>query len=394
MSTNHEKFVEALKDKVGQTLSTSEIIKIIMERFGKGVNPGSILPNDHAKGNNSACSCAGTDKRIFDKAGHGLYTVRPNINKNLSPVPPIPINSRQISIDVQRGKSVAKLLYDSFRTTGIFGRKDMPEDIFPKGINRGSYDHVLFITLTVAIDYQRDAPSLWESSRNTFEDEKTKYLFNPELICKTPLDKIVDDMRKHNLSKKPQKDAVIWKRIGITFYEKWNADPLNFLKDCNWDSLKILERLKSDSSYINNINSLDYPYLRGNKIGPLWLRMLRDNIGIQHLKNMEEVPIPVDVHIARATLNTGVVCEHAKIELNELFGYIRKAWFESVKDLIIDGKRLIALDLDEPLWHLSKYGCGGYKMNGQCSSNNLCVAREFCVSGKTNIEDSIINFET
>ena len=42
------------------------------------INPGSILPNDHAKGNKGACKCAGTELRIFDRVGHGLYKVRPN----------------------------------------------------------------------------------------------------------------------------------------------------------------------------------------------------------------------------------------------------------------------------------------------------------------------------
>jgi len=49
---------------------------------------------------------------------------------------------------------------------------------------------------------------------------------------------------------------------------------LKFLEACNWNSLKILKRLKSEN----------FSYLGGNKIGPLWLRMLRDNVGISKLK--------------------------------------------------------------------------------------------------------------
>ena len=85
-------------------------------------------------------------------------------------------------IDIERGRKVAGHLYDSFTSTGIHGRTDMPEDLPPKGIERGSLEHLLFITLTVSIDYQRDAPSLWESSRTTFEDKKINYLFYPELL--------------------------------------------------------------------------------------------------------------------------------------------------------------------------------------------------------------------
>lgn len=80
-----------------------------------------------------------------------------------------------IIIDKERGKKVAELLYTSFITNGIHGRKDMPEDITPKSIVRGSIDHIFFITLTVSIDYQRDAISLWANSIKTFEDPKTRY---------------------------------------------------------------------------------------------------------------------------------------------------------------------------------------------------------------------------
>jgi len=52
---------------------------------------------------------------------------------------------------------VAELLYNSFSTRGIYGRTDMPEDITPNSVTRGSLDHLLFITLTVSINYQRDA---------------------------------------------------------------------------------------------------------------------------------------------------------------------------------------------------------------------------------------------
>jgi hypothetical protein len=128
-----------------------------------------------------------------------------------------------IIIDSERGKKVAELLYTSFSATGIHGRTDMPEDIMPNGIARGSLEHIFFITLTVSIDYQRDATSLWASSRKTFEDPETRYLFNPKLLNETPFDKIIKDMQKYELSKKPKKDAYIWRTVGITFYKNGMA---------------------------------------------------------------------------------------------------------------------------------------------------------------------------
>lgn len=300
-----------------------------------------------------------------------------------------------IVIDNERGKKVAELLYNSFTTKGIHGRTDMPEDITPNSVIRGSLDYIFFITLTVSIDYQRDAPSLWESSRKTFDDPETRYLFDPKLLHETPFRKISEDMQKYKLSKKPQKDANIWRTVGVTFYKKWRGDPRNFLQDCNWNSPLILRRLKDDKHIYSGRQVSDYPYLRGPKICPLWLRMLRDNVGITQLENLENVPIPVDIHIARATLATGIVRGHFRGRLDEVFEYIRKAWFESVKGLGIKNREMMALDMDEPLWHLSKYGCTNRdKTTGYCSLLNRCEAREFCIKGKVKIENSVVELET
>jgi len=123
----------------------------------------------------------------------------------------------------------------------------MPEDIMPKGVVRGTLERFMFITLTVSIDYQRDAPALWKASRKTFEDPETRYLFDPKALYGTPPRKIIEDMQKYGLSKKTQKDAYIWRTIGVTFYKKWNGDPRNFLQSCNWDAQTILKRLKKTS---------------------------------------------------------------------------------------------------------------------------------------------------
>jgi hypothetical protein len=300
-----------------------------------------------------------------------------------------------IIIDSERGKKVAELLYNAFSSDGIHGRTDMPEDITPNNVVRGSLDHILFITLTVSIDYQRDAPSLWARSRKTFNDQETRYLFDPQMLHETPFEKIVEDMNKYGLSQKHQRDAQIWYTIGDTFHKKWNGDPLNLLKKCQWDSLQILHRLKNDKHYDYGRSVYDFPNLRGPKIGPLWLRMLRDNIGITQLLNLNKVPIPVDIHIARATLTTGIVRGSFTGRFEDLYEQVRKAWFESVKELSINNRSMIALDVDEPLWHLSKYGCSFRdKETGYCPLLNRCEAREFCIKGKINIEKIIAELGT
>jgi hypothetical protein len=52
-----------------------------------------------------------------------------------------------------------------------------------------------------------------------------------------------------------------------------------------------------------------------------------------------------------------------------------------VEGLTAGGRPMIALDVDEPLWHLSKYGCTDRTRLGDCKHLNQCEAREFCTPG-------------
>lgn len=165
------------------------------------------------------------------------------------------------------------MLRDAFRTTGIHGQKGMPEDLLPAGVERGSLEHVLFITLTVAIDYQREANALWDSARRSRADPETRFLFDPRSLHETPWRQVHEAMQRHGLSKKPVQDCRTWRTVGITFHEKWSGDLRRFLASCGRDAPTILDRLRNDQHLNNERLVMDYPFLRGAKIGPLWLRL-------------------------------------------------------------------------------------------------------------------------
>lgn len=289
-------------------------------------------------------------------------------------------------IDQSRGALLASMLYNAFQYQGIHGQKEMPEDIIPAGVVKGSLEHLYYITLTVTIDYQRDANALWESSRKTFEDPKTRYLFFPGKIYETPQSVIIADMQKYGLSKKPKNDAYYWRTVALTFLKKYGGDPRNLLDQCGWQANVVLDTIRKGKHQFKESYIPDFPFLRGNKIGPLWLRMLRDNIGLS-LKNLDQIPIPVDIHVARSTLCMGIVRGSYSGNLNNLFEKIREAWFVSVKGLKrLDGSDMIVLDVDEPLWHLSKYGCTYRSINGNCPVIGSCICKDYCVVGKIKIE--------
>lgn len=123
--------------------------------------------------------------------------------------------------------------------------------------------------------------------------------------------------------------------------------------------------------------------------------MLRDNVGIKDLRDMDKIPIPVDVHVLRATLATGIVRGSYHGSLEELFKHVRRAWRDSVDSLNISDRQMIAIDVDESLWHLSKYGCTYRdKQIGSCKMKNICVAKDFCVPGKILVDGNSVEVKT
>ncbi len=96
-------------------------------------------------------------------------------------------------------------------------------------MERGSLDHLLFLTLTVSLDYQRDASLPRSSARCTYEDTHTRYLFDLVALSRSSLERIRTDLRRYRLSLRPQKDALVWSASGNMFQDYWGDDPMRLL---------------------------------------------------------------------------------------------------------------------------------------------------------------------
>lgn len=299
-----------------------------------------------------------------------------------------------LTINPEKAKDVGIILYEKFNSEeGIFGHNIMPEDILPKwgsdlsssNIARGSYEHLMFITLVVSIDYQRNADQLWEAGRKTFEDEGTRWLFMPKELMNKSFSEIMSAMKVHSLAKKPSQDAWIWFTVSRSFFEVYGSDPMNLIKECDYDALKI---------YNNKFNprfKRRFPFLSGDKIFPLWIRMLHDNVGIK-LKNLHKIPIPVDIHIARASFTTGCLTGKYTGSISDVRHIIDEAW-KSAVELSNHPRLKYRLQLDEPLWHLSRYGCK-YRTDDFCLKKARCPVNQFCVKGMVHVTPEMIKIDT
>jgi hypothetical protein len=269
-----------------------------------------------------------------------------------------------LRLDPERARQVGHLLLTAFHSQGILGETSMPEHILPNGVERGTREYLHFITLTVAIDYMRNADALWESSRQTYADPLTRYLYSPSQVVQTDTEKLITDMRKYGLVKKPRKDADTWQTICASLTRHFDSDAYNLLERAKFDAPLVLATVRNPR--------YRFPFLKGPKIGPLWVRMLEDSWQGRHLANLDELPIPVDTHIATATVMMGCVQGPFEGQFEELRDAVVRVWFDACH-----GGEHYPLQFDEPLWHLSRRGCRRTR-RFPCEYRAQCPVKEYC----------------
>jgi hypothetical protein len=72
---NHERFAGEFNGMGGKVFKTEQIKTLMLNKF-PSMKKGSMLPNDHAKGNKNPCRCVCTEDRIFDRVCRAYYRVR------------------------------------------------------------------------------------------------------------------------------------------------------------------------------------------------------------------------------------------------------------------------------------------------------------------------------
>lgn len=254
---------------------------------------------------------------------------------------------------------------------GILSRAELPESKPPSDVERGSYEHVMFLTLTVALDYQRSANDLWNSARITFEDQMTKWVFSPQEVAKRNHDELVTSLAKYKLSKKKEKDAKIWQTVATSFLELFGGDPRKLFEKYDYDAPQIFHSMRT-------IYGKKFPYLAGStgtsKILSLWIRILHDEANIE-FKNLNDVPLPIDIHTARSTITTGCLAGVFDGPFSGLVEQTKKAWIEACK-----GTSYYPLQIDEPLWNLSRFGCTNHRNGQPCPVRDRCRLANFCTA--------------
>jgi hypothetical protein len=245
--------------------------------------------------------------------------------------------------DIARARAVASAVVPAFTADGLFGQRTPPEAGLPPGMAPGSTDQFVFLTLTVALDTHRDAVALWESARRTHADPETRFLYDPAAAVAAAEEEIADAMRRHDLARRLPTDARVWQTVARALLAE-DVDPMRLLARADNSAARLLALARAHPD--------QFATLADPKLGALWARLLADHWRGAPLTDLDAIDLPVDLNTAAATIMTGCLPGDYAGPFAPLAYLVADLWREACREL-----PYIPLQLDEPLWHLSRYGC-------------------------------------
>ena len=181
---------------------------------------------------------------------------------------------------------------------GKLGGKIMPEDYNPN-LERASLENYLYFTLPMALNYQRNLYKLWESALQTYQDSKTKFVFEPKKCVTRNFEDVQEALTKYKVALQKQKQTEIWIKLCNTFIELFDGDVRKLFDMFDNDIDKIRE-------FIQITNKKKFTYLSGTKICNYWLYVIYQYTDRKY-KNIDHLTVAPDTHVCKATLKLGLI---------------------------------------------------------------------------------------
>lgn len=224
---------------------------------------------------------------------------------------------------------------------GVLGGEVMPEDANPH-LEKSSLENYLYFTLPMALNYQRNSYTLWESANKTYNDEETRFVFDPKECLNRSFEEVQYALTKYKVALQRQKQTEIWLTLCKTFVELFDGDIRNLFIEFDNDVDKIRD-------FIQNVNKKKFPYLSGTKICNYWLFVIWQYTGIQY-KNIENLTVAPDTHVIKSTHRLGLIND-SELESSKVQSIVIERWNELFK-----GTKYKPIDIHTPLWLWSRNG--------------------------------------
>ncbi|MFJ7667515.1 hypothetical protein ACIQXI_10415 [Lysinibacillus sp. NPDC097195] len=237
-------------------------------------------------------------------------------------------------------KNVDTLMH--LHAQGLLGGETMPEDVLIDVVKQQDLLEVL--TLSMALNYQRNSYTLWQSVVKAYQDEKTKWIFQPKTVVSSDITELREALLLHRVGLQPNRHPEIWYRVAqgiVRSSPKGNVEGLVESVQFKIHSLKEL---------MQNTRKSDFPYLSGPKIFNYWLYVLESYTNVCW-KDRELITIAPDTHILKATVQLGL-CPPTVLKGGAHDRQaVALAW-----EQVLKGTGIAPIDVHTPLWLWSRAG--------------------------------------
>lgn len=236
-------------------------------------------------------------------------------------------------------EKVEKLM--TMHKNGELGGEVMPEDANPH-FDKGSIENYLYFTLPMALNYQRNSYTLWESALKTYEDEETRFVFNPKKCLEKTFEEVQLALTEYKVALQRQKQIEIWLKLCETFVNKFDGDIRRLFEENNND----VDRIRD---YIQVEHKREFPYLSGTKICNYWLYVIYQYTDREYC-DIGRLTVAPDTHVCKATYRLGLINDE-QFSSGSVQTYVIEAWEELFKNT-----QYKPIDIHTPLWLWSRNG--------------------------------------
>ena len=224
---------------------------------------------------------------------------------------------------------------------GELGGEVMPEDANPH-FEKSSLENYLYFTLPMALNYQRNSYTLWENALKTYNDEETRFVFDPKICLEKSFEQVQYALTKYKVALQRQKQTEIWLTLCNTFVELFDGDIRKLFDKLDNDVDKIRD-------YIQKQNKKKFPYLSGTKICNYWMYVIYQYTDRKY-RNIENLTVAPDTHVCKATLKIGLINDE-EFNSNNVQLIVIDKWQELFKET-----KYKPIDIHTPLWLWSRNG--------------------------------------
>lgn len=244
-----------------------------------------------------------------------------------------------IEVDEERAMRVILPLYKAYRSGPIVKERDAVQwKHAPKGVKGGSrlwQQWAFFATMT---DRRELSDAVYASHVRIWDDHPELYL---PIVMSIPPEEIEQILRRYKVGC-PRDSARYWPRCAQTLFQEFGGDPRRMFK-------------LGDTTPIEDVLAFKRRFPGGDplpgfgaKITSLYALYLAE----RGIIKMPADAFPVDVHVMRFVISTGIVRGTGVIENQQLGQIVRVLLCRVVKQL-----RISAIDASHAIWFRGNQGC-------------------------------------